>query len=273
MTRINPKLFDRLKSEIGKSPRRVYDLVEEKVRETKLPRHLAAIALASDYDINISRFATAEELAQIRQATSGLPSQPSMPAAATLSVRAPFRRAERKTQGRRTGGNTVFVVHGRNEKLRKALFSFLRAVGLRPLEWRRAIELTGRPAPYVGEILDAAFKRATAVVVLLTPDDEARLKAEFARANDPPYERELRGQPRPNVLFEAGMAFSRHQESTVLVQVGDVRPFSDIAGRHAVHLSNTVESRQELITKLRVCGCAVDDSGSDWVYEGDFGSS
>lgn len=169
------------------------------------------------------------------------------------------------------GYNSVFVVHGRNEAMRRAFFSFLRAIGLQPIAWRRAIELTRKLNPYVGEILDAAFREAVAVIVLLTPDDEAKLRDEFLKPNDQKYEKKLTGQARPNVLFEAGMAMGRNPDSVVLVQVGDIRPFSYIGGRHVVRLSNGAESRQELITKLANAGCNVDaSSGSDWLKEGDF---
>jgi predicted nucleotide-binding protein len=162
------------------------------------------------------------------------------------------------------------VVHGRNDKLRKQLFGFLRSIGLNPIEWSRAIELTGKPSPHVSEILDAAFREAVAVVVLLTPDDEARLRASFVSDNDEEYESKLTGQARPNVLFEAGMAFGRNPDATVLVQIGKLRPFSDVAGRHVVHLSNKTEKRHELIIKLANAGCNLNSSGTDWHTEGDF---
>src|SRR5215468_9339290 len=65
----------------------------------------------------------------------------------------------------------VFVVHGRNRKARTAMFTFLRAIGLAPIEWSEAVKLTGEASPYIGNVLDAAFNAAQAVVVLLTPDD------------------------------------------------------------------------------------------------------
>jgi len=34
------------------------------------------------------------------------------------------------------------------------------------------------------------------------------------------------------VLFEAGLAMGRHPRKTVFVQVGKVKPFSDVGGRH-----------------------------------------
>ena len=51
---------------------------------------------------------------------------------------------------------SVFVVHGRNEPLRKSIFEFLRSINLSPLEWTTAVELTGEGSPYIGQVLDAA---------------------------------------------------------------------------------------------------------------------
>jgi len=101
-------------------------------------------------------------------------------------------------------------------------------------------------------------------------DDEAKLKAGFIKSNDPVHEKRLTGQARANVLFEAGMAMGRNPASTVLVQVGEMRPFSDIGGRHVVHLSNSAETRSEFATKLANAGCNVNISGTDWLSEGDF---
>ena len=128
----------------------------------------------------------------------------------------------------------VMVVYGRNLAARDAVFDFLRALGLRPLEWGQLVTGTGSSAPYVGEVLEHAFQRAHAVVVILTPDDEARLREPFRAGTEPVHETELTPQARPNVLFEAGMAFGVHPDRTLLVQVGSVRPFSDGAGRHVV---------------------------------------
>src|SRR5439155_15140361 len=133
----------------------------------------------------------------------------------------------RKNAPRRRG-TTVFVVDGRDLAARDALFMLLRALGLKPLEWTQALKLVRKGSPYVGEVLEAAFREAAAVVVLMTPDDEARLSRKFLKPGDAAYEKILTGQARPNVLFEAGMAFGKDPNSTVLVQVGDVRPFSDV---------------------------------------------
>jgi predicted nucleotide-binding protein len=164
----------------------------------------------------------------------------------------------------------IFVVHGRNTKLRDAVFDFLRSISLKPIEWNQAIARTKKGSPDIGEILDAAFNEAQAVIVLLTGDDEARLSNELLRDDDPDYEQELTPQSRPNVLFESGMAMGRYPERTILIQIGEHRPFSDIAGKHITHMDNTPEKRQELATKLANAGSKVDTSGSSWFTAGDF---
>ena len=169
-----------------------------------------------------------------------------------------------------TRSQDVFVVHGRNTQLRDSMFEFLRAVGLHPIEWIEAVNATGTASPYVGQVLNVAFNRAQAIIVLLTPDDEARLREGFINPSDPPYERELTPQARPNVLFEAGMASGRSPDQTIIVEIGDLRPFSDIAGRHTVRLDNSTERRHELALKLRAAGCTINLSGTDWHRAGDF---
>lgn len=164
----------------------------------------------------------------------------------------------------------VFVVHGRNDKARNALFIFLRAIGLQPTEWSQAIDDTGKGTPYIGEVLDIAFSTAQAIVVLFTPDDEARLREAFRQPYDPSYETQLTPQARPNVLFEAGMAMGRDSDRTVLVELGELRQFSDIAGRHVVRLTDSMGKRQELAQRLKRTQCDVNLIGTDWHTAGDF---
>ncbi|MCK6428480.1 MAG: nucleotide-binding protein [Burkholderiaceae bacterium] len=272
MARINKQLLERLQTKLGLSQSRVYGLIDAKVRSAHLPRNLAAIAVAAERGVSISKFATADELAAIRQsAINAVPApvvlQPEAVARGTTTNRG---RAKRSARAQQRRGTTVFVVHGRDLAARDAVFAFVRSIGLRPLEWTQAIKLTKKGSPYVGEVLDAAFREAAAIVVLLTPDEEARLKPAFVSASDPAHERQLAGQARPNVLFEAGMAFGRDPNSTVLVQLGETRPFSDIGGRHVLHLSDSPASRQEFVTKLANAGCNVDTSGTDWLSAGTF---
>ena len=164
----------------------------------------------------------------------------------------------------------VFVIHGRNAAARDALFDFLRSIDLRPLEWSEALQATGKPSPYIKEVLDAVFSRAHAIVVLLTPDDEARLREALRSNSDPAHETVLSGQARPNVLFEMGMAMATSQYRTVLVELGNLRPFSDIAGLHVIRMNNGTPRRQELALRLRAAGCPVNLDGTAWHTSGDF---
>lgn len=171
-----------------------------------------------------------------------------------------------------TDSRAVFVVHGRNVPVRDSMFNFLRAIGLRPLEWETAVGLTGKASPYIGEVLDAAFDHARAVVVLMTPDEVAYLDHQWATGPDDDQTSPA-PQARPNVLFEAGMALGRNPDHTLLVEVGSVRPFSDVGGRHALRLSNDAASRSTFVTRLRNAGLNVDSSGSDWLSVGDFNAA
>lgn len=168
------------------------------------------------------------------------------------------------------GPRVVFVVHGRNIELRNSMFSLLRAIGLEPLEWNEAVQATGKPSPYVGEILDTAFAIAQAIVVVFSPDDEAQLRESLRGPNEPLHETQLTPQARPNVIFEAGMAMGRDANRTVLVEIGELRPFSDLGGRHVLRLNNTTQRRQELAQRLQSAGCAVNTAGTDWHTTGNF---
>ncbi len=271
MANINPRLLAAIKDKTGLSAAQTYARIKQTASNEYLPRHLAAIKVGAEVGVTINKYAKQDELAQLRQA--GSPVAPPATAAATVPVKGKSLAKAKFKIARRVGRaatNSVFVVHGRDHVVRNATFDFLRAVGIKPIEWNSALAMSKKAAPYIGEVLDAAFAQARAIVVLITPDDLAQLRPDLLLPSDKPYERTLTGQARPNVLFEAGMAFATHADRTVIVQLGNVREFSDVAGRHVVHMSNDYIKRQELTTKLRNAGCDVDMTGSDWVTAGDF---
>lgn len=163
----------------------------------------------------------------------------------------------------------VFVVHGRNLEAKDAMFAFLTSLGLHPIEFDEARRATGDPTPYIGEILDAAFRMAVAAVILFTPDDEARLRS---RHVEPAFSEEglLHPQSRQNVIYEAGMAMASHRRHTVFVVMGAPRLPSDIDGRHYVQMNGSSVAREALRDRLRDAGCAVDESSTAWEHAGDF---
>jgi hypothetical protein len=164
----------------------------------------------------------------------------------------------------------VFVIHGRNKKVRDSVFSFLRAIGLKPLEWEEIVALTAKATPYIFEVITTGFEHAHAVVAVFSPDDDVVLRSEFQTENDPEHERRPWGQARPNVIFEAGMAKALNPERTLIVEVGQCKPFTDVSGMHTVRLSNSATQRKAFAQRLETAGCSVNISGMDWLDVGDF---
>jgi predicted nucleotide-binding protein len=271
VAQINQKLLDKIKKRLGVSTSRVYVVINEAARRHSLPADVAALVVARDEGIAITRFATPEDWILIR----GVHSSAATPAAAAPLAPAPAtprpgRRISREKREPKKKGNKVWVVYGRDEARRDAVFTFLRALGLHPIEWTSALAATKKGSPHVSEVIETGFDDAVATVVLFTPDDEARLKKKFLKPTDKDDERNLTGQPRQNVLFEAGMAFGKQPDKTILVEVGTLRPISDIVGRHTVRLTNAMSTRQQFVVKLKAVGCPVDDTGTDWHTKGDF---
>lgn len=165
--------------------------------------------------------------------------------------------------------NSVFLIRGRDAAAAQAMTQYLRALGLQVVEWEHAVARTGQPSPYVGEVVMTGLSMAGAAVVLLTPDDLVQLRPDLTNADDPVLERETCGQARPNVFYEAGIADALARERTVIVEIGNVKPFSDVSGRHVVRYDGSAPKRNALAERLRVAGLTVNTSGTDWLGEGD----
>lgn len=157
----------------------------------------------------------------------------------------------------------IFVVHGRNLEIRDILFEFLKSIGLHPIEWEEAVSITGEGSPLTWHVLEKGFSSPRAVIVLMTPDDEARLRKTFWQDADDRYEREFTPQARPNVLFEAGMALTKYPDRTIIVEIGRLRPFSDLLGRQTIRLGNTSRPWKALAKRLKTLKCPVDSDSLD----------
>jgi len=151
----------------------------------------------------------------------------------------------------------VFIVHGRDMRPVAVLEQFLVFIGLRAMPWSEARALTGKPSPTTYEIVKAGMAGAGAVVVIFSPDDQARLDPRLAPGE--PEERPM-GQARQNVILEAGMAFATDPQRTVFVQSERTRPISDIDGFNWVPLDGTWDRRQDLYSRLRDAGARVEPS-------------
>ncbi|MFG3684378.1 TIR domain-containing protein [Micromonospora chalcea] len=163
---------------------------------------------------------------------------------------------------------SIFLVSGRDTKVSVAITATLRAMGLRVIEWDHAVASTGLPNPYVGDVVMAGMRLARAVLVLMTPDDVVCLREDLAHDDDEGQEREVQGQARPNVFYEAGIADALGRERTILVEVGPSKSFSDISGRHVLRYDGSSAKRNTLAERLRLAGVEPDTSGSHWLSEG-----
>jgi predicted nucleotide-binding protein len=164
----------------------------------------------------------------------------------------------------------VMVIYGRDDAVTSSMFNILRALGLEPLEWSKLVALTGVGTPYIGQVLDAAFSKARVAVVVLTPDEEVRLRKGLRDAEEPTA---FALQPRPNVFFEAGLALGRFPDHTVIVEVGRTRGASDLGGRHTIRVDQEGVWRNELAQRLETAGCEVDRAGTEWLRVGAFESA
>jgi predicted nucleotide-binding protein len=162
----------------------------------------------------------------------------------------------------------VFLIHGRNDKAKREMVTFLRACGLTPIDFDdlRA-ELGGTVS--ILDVVNEGMRRAQGIVALFTPDERAVLRPELRALGDK-AESAPRWQARPNVIFEAGMAFARDPDRVVFVVLGETQLFSDVAGIHLLNPGKGAKVRATLRSTLKKSlGCDVEDS-SAWVDAGDF---
>jgi predicted nucleotide-binding protein len=276
VAKINQFLIDRLARHLSITPRAVYPHITRIANETMLDRHHAALVLAARRGININKYSTAQERAEIRGVVQGgngggRRRDPEQVESEIVEYQPRRRPAQKgKPARRRTKENTVFVVHGRDEPLRRSMFEFLRALGLAPQEWQQALAAAKGNNPYVGAVIDEVMEQAQAVVVMLSPDDLVQLKEQFVGRDEKNTEGKFQGQARPNVLFEAGMAMAAHSKKTVMVRIGRIKPFSDVFGRHIPSLGDDFDSRNDLANRLQKAGCTVNKVGTDWTRAGTF---
>lgn len=156
----------------------------------------------------------------------------------------------------------VFVVHGRDTRPVHHIEQFLHFLGLRMMSWTDARKATGQAQPHTYDIVRAGMDTAGAVVVLFSPDDQGRVKPEFADGPDDP-EINPQDQARQNVVLEAGMAFALGRDRTIFVSSGRTRDISDISGFNWVKMDGSFASRQDFIQRLVDAGLTPVPSEAD----------
>lgn len=126
---------------------------------------------------------------------------------------------------------SVFVIHGRNQTYLNRLLELLRRLGI---DAHTFDSIPKRGSPTVIELLEEWILKVNAVIVLLTPDDEGRLKGT----------RPLKPRARQNVVFEAGYGLISARDKSLVVELGDVERLTDMEGIHIVkdsHWSSALE--------------------------------
>lgn len=145
--------------------------------------------------------------------------------------------------------DVVFVVHGRDMRPVDALDQFLGFLNLRIMSWSDAVKLTGQAQPHTYDIVKAGMDGAAAVIVIFSPDDEARTQRPFRAGGESD---DYMGQARQNVLVEAGMAFATSRKRTIFVQSANTRPITDLEGFNWVKMNGDWDSRADLINRLEL---------------------
>ncbi len=267
MTSAPPKkLLERLQKKLQVTPRHVNRLIAQRANDAFVSNRAGAMLLARDLKLSWQQFATPDDRNEMR----GVPQTAAAP---TPSKDMPSNPRANIKNGRAkpiktTKNNTIFLVHGRDRTLNEDMFNFLRALGLNAVEFSQAINATAGANPNLTKVVKGALKRAQGVLVMFSPDEEARLKKKFRTNRD---SSSLQGQSRLNVIFEAGIALGTHPEKTLLIEVGDVRSISDIAGMHIPRLTNDSSSRKELAQRLKTkLKMKVNTSGDYWLTVGNF---
>lgn len=177
---LSVKFFEALEAKTGLSRRQTNRLISQEAVAKHLPRNLAALSFAGKHGVAIHRFASDAELAELRGVPSG-PHQTQSPMGVATRETSGARRTSVPKVPKATRNNSIFVVHGRDLKLRDDMYAFLRAIGINAMEWNDAIKAAkGGANPIVGDVISDAMKKVQGVMVLLSPDEDARLKSGFA---------------------------------------------------------------------------------------------
>jgi predicted nucleotide-binding protein len=164
----------------------------------------------------------------------------------------------------------VFIIHGRNITARDQLGIFLRSLGLQPVNFMDLRASMGG-TPTVAEIVEKGMSEAQGVIALVTADEYAAVRPDLRYPHDAPND-VARWQARPNVIFEAGMAFGRDRTRVVFVLLGDPQLFTDVAGILVLRPRNDPAGDRATLrlTLLTGMNCDVEPHSTDWMKSGDF---
>src|SRR5687767_6678324 len=137
---------------------------------------------------------------------------------------------KRQAKQRARNKPTAFIVHGQDVRLRLELEKFLRGVGFEILLFHAATSGEDQIDAVLRNVMNGV-SRADVVIVLFTPEEQASFHDPETGQYVPKTKtgEDMGGwQPRPNVIFEAGVAVVRARRKTILAKIGSVRIISDL---------------------------------------------
>lgn len=167
-----------------------------------------------------------------------------------------------------TAPNTreVVVIHGRDTARTTFIFKLLQRLNVHAVAFDELIARSGSNSPSIRELIRLAFTQAQAVLVLFTGDDLASLRPDLHGTVEGSGERTPAPQPRPHILFEAGVAVALQHERTIIVEVPPLRGLLNLDGVQVVRFATgSAEERTLLASRLRAAGCQLETSGTHWM--------
>lgn len=169
----------------------------------------------------------------------------------------------------------IFVIHGRCEPARHETGIFLRALGLEPL-WFRDVRKDMGGTTHIIKVVERGMELAQGILALVTPDEFSALRPDL-RSPGESGEAVERWQARPNVIFEAGMAYGIDPDRVAFVLFGDAKLFTDAAGIHVFWPTNDhgPDSHRAQLRGLlagATMKCTVNMHSDDWMTAGNFDS-
>lgn len=141
-------------------------------------------------------------------------------------------------------GNKVFIVHGHDGEARESVARFLSQLGLDPVILHEQANQGRTVIEKVEAHSDVGF-----AVVLLTPDDEGRLRGKTT----------FEARPRQNVLLELGFFIGKlGRRNVCALKRGDLEIPSDFAGVVWTQMDAMGAWKQALCKELQASGYSVD---------------
>jgi predicted nucleotide-binding protein len=130
------------------------------------------------------------------------------------------------------------------------------------------VRANGNPLPTLTDVVVSGLAPGAAdvVVAVLTPDDIVVLHEDLHNEHEHWFEVNKQMQPRPDVLIEIGLALAAYRERLIIVEFGPpLRRISNLDGLNVIRFDNVEPeiAMDKLVKRLRIAGCAVDDSGTE----------